>query len=85
MALALVIFVFVTRSKIGRAMDCAIRTDDAFKNQVTGAFDPETYRSLLQQNGLSEREYEDGLRGGLKRRQIISATAAGGASRLSKE
>lgn len=55
----------------------AIRTDEAFKSQVTGAFDPETYRSLLQQNGLSEREYEDGLRGGLKRRQIISATAAG--------
>lgn len=55
----------------------AIRTDDAFKSQITGAFDAETYRSLLQQNGLSEREYEDGLRTGLMRRQIISATAAG--------
>lgn len=55
----------------------AIRTDEAFKNPVTGAFDAETYRSLLQQNGLSEREYEDGLRGGLMRRQVISATAAG--------
>ncbi|MBU6373507.1 MAG: SurA N-terminal domain-containing protein [Alphaproteobacteria bacterium] len=55
----------------------AIRSNESFKSQVTGAFDAETYRSLLQQNGLSEAEFEDGLRTGLMRRQLISATAAG--------
>lgn len=55
----------------------AIRTDEAFKSQVTGGFDAETYRSLLRQNNLTEAEYETGLREGLMRRQLISAIASG--------
>jgi peptidyl-prolyl cis-trans isomerase D len=55
----------------------AIRNDQAFKSQITNAFDAGTYRSLLSQNGLSEPEYEKSLREGLKRRQLISGLAAG--------
>ncbi len=55
----------------------AIREDEAFKSQITGAFDRETFRQLLAQNGLTEADYTERLRASIGRRQLASAAVAG--------
>ncbi|MGE3302561.1 MAG: SurA N-terminal domain-containing protein [Hyphomonadaceae bacterium] len=55
----------------------AIREDPAFHNQLTGAFDKQTYADLLARNNVSTAQYENDLRGRLQRRQIALSAAAG--------
>ncbi|MDJ1008760.1 MAG: SurA N-terminal domain-containing protein [Paracoccaceae bacterium] len=53
-----------------------VRSTPAFLG-IDGAFDPESYRFALQQNGLSVRDYEASLRADLSR-QILQAGIVGG-------
>ncbi len=53
-----------------------VRRTPAFQG-IDGAFDPETYRFVLQQNDLTVREYEASLRDEISR-QILQAGLVGG-------
>lgn len=55
-----------------------VRNTPAFTG-IDGEFDPEAYRFALQQNNLSVREYEAGLRADITR-EILQAGIAGGAT-----
>lgn len=57
-----------------RAVDGEIASIDAF--QVGGKFDDATYRRLLSQQRLSERDLRDGIRGDLVRKQIVTPVLA---------
>ncbi len=54
-----------------------IQANPAFKNQVTGRFDANTYQNLLAQNGISRTLYESDLRQGMTRSQLAQALVAG--------
>ena len=58
-----------------RAVDGEIASVGAF--QQGGKFDQATYRRLLSQQRLSERELRDGLHGDLIRRQLLAPLATG--------
>lgn len=49
----------------------------AFRNEITGAFDPAAYQMLLAQNRLSRSMYETDLRGGMTRQQLAHALVTG--------
>jgi peptidyl-prolyl cis-trans isomerase D len=55
----------------------SIEETQAFRNQVTGAFDASTYRMLLAQNGLTSTLYEDDVRREMARNQLADALVAG--------
>ncbi len=57
-----------------RAIDGEIASVDAFR--VNGRFDDATYRRLLADQRLSERDLRAGLRGDLVRRQVIGPVVA---------
>lgn len=57
-----------------RAIDGEIASVDAFR--VGGRFDDATYRRILSDQRLSERDLRDGLRGDLVRRQIVTPAIA---------
>ena len=57
-----------------RAIDGEIASVDAFR--VGGKFDDATYRRILSEQRLSERDLRDGLRGDLIRRQIVTPVIA---------
>ena len=57
-----------------RAIDGEIASVDAFR--IGGKFDDATYRRILSEQRLSERDLRDGLRGDLVRRQIITPVIA---------
>lgn len=57
-----------------RAIDGEIASVDAFR--VNGKFDDATYRRILSEQRLSERDLRDGLRGDLVRRQIVTPAIA---------
>ena len=57
-----------------RAVDGEIASVDAFR--VGGKFDDATYRRILNEQRLSERDLVDGLRGDLVRRQIVTPVIA---------
>ena len=52
-----------------RAVDGGIASIDAFR--VAGKFDDATYKRLLTQNRMSERELRDGLRSDLIKKQLL--------------
>ena len=54
-----------------------IQTNPAFRNQVTGGFDANTYKTLLAQNSISRELYEADLRSGMTRTQLAQALVAG--------
>lgn len=58
-----------------RAVDGEIASVDAFR--VDGKFDPATYKRLLAEQRLSERELRDGLHGDLIRKQVVTPVLAG--------
>lgn len=58
-----------------RLVDGAIASVDAFR--VGGKFDDATFRRLLRQQGLSERELREGLRSDLMRKQMLVPVATG--------
>lgn len=58
-----------------RVVSDAVQTDTAFRNQF-GKFDRVRYRSVLASQGLSERGFEEILRGDLRRRQLASGVTA---------
>lgn len=58
-----------------RAIDGEIASVDAFR--VNGKFDPATYKRLLADQRLSERELRDGLHGDLIRKQVVTPVIAG--------
>ena len=67
-------------SKVGigvseRMIDGEIASVPAFK--VAGKFDQDTFRRILAQQRLSERELRDGLRNDLIRRQMLAPVTAG--------
>ncbi|MEO1407735.1 MAG: SurA N-terminal domain-containing protein, partial [Pseudomonadota bacterium] len=45
-----------------QALADIIRSDDNFRNQVTGEFDLDTYRRVLANNSFSQQDYEQGLK-----------------------
>ncbi len=57
-----------------RAIDGEIASVDAFR--VGGKFDDATYRRILAEQRLSERDLRNGLRGDLVRRQIVTPVIA---------
>lgn len=58
-----------------RAVDGAIASIDAFR--VGGKFDQATYERLLAQQRLPEREFRDGLRSEMIRRQLVVPAGSG--------
>ncbi len=54
-----------------------IQANPAFRNQVTGGFDANTYQSLLARNRISRSMYESDLREGMTRSQLAQALVAG--------
>ncbi|MBV8972706.1 MAG: peptidyl-prolyl cis-trans isomerase, partial [Sphingomonadaceae bacterium] len=58
-----------------RAIDGEIASVDAFR--VGGKFDQATYRRLLAEQRLSERDLRDGLRGDLIRKQVLTPVLSG--------
>ena len=58
-----------------RAVDGAIASIDAFR--LAGKFDEPTYRRLLAERRLTERELRDGLRSDLLRRQLLVPVTTG--------
>ena len=54
-----------------------VRETEAFRNPVTGAFDANTYASLLAQNRITRSFYEADLRNDMARRQLANALVAG--------
>lgn len=60
-----------------RAIDGEIASVDAFR--INGKFDQGTYRRLLADQRLSERDLRDGLRGDLVRKQLVTPVIAGAA------
>ncbi|MGI4877715.1 MAG: SurA N-terminal domain-containing protein, partial [Janthinobacterium lividum] len=58
-----------------RAVDGEIASVDAFR--VNGRFDQATYRRLLAQQRITERDLRDGLHGDLVRKQIVTPVVAG--------
>ena len=54
-----------------------IQANPAFRNQVTGAFDPNTYKTILAQNSITRPMYEADLRTGMTRSQLAQALVAG--------
>lgn len=69
---------FATKVGIGvseRMIDGEIASVPAFK--VAGKFDQDTFRRILAQQRLSERELREGLRGDLIRRQMLAPVTAG--------
>lgn len=58
-----------------RMISDAVRNDPNFRNQF-GKFDRQRYRQTLASLGMSERMYEETLRGGLARRQLAGGVAA---------
>ncbi|MBL4928593.1 SurA N-terminal domain-containing protein [Fuscibacter oryzae] len=53
-----------------------LSTNQAFQG-VSGAFDPQTYRDVLQRNNLTESEYEKGLRSDMARSLLQGAVTGG--------
>lgn len=53
------------------------RAIEAFRNPITGEFDPQTYLALLAKNGLPVSYFEDDLRRSIARDQFDGALAAG--------
>ncbi len=58
-----------------RMISDAVQNDTNFRNQF-GRFDRQRYRQRLASLGMSERMYEETLRGDLARRQLASGIAA---------
>lgn len=54
-----------------------IQAIEAFKNPVTGAFDANTYRQVLGENGFTVQSFEDNLRRELSRRKLLLAAGTG--------
>jgi peptidyl-prolyl cis-trans isomerase D len=54
-----------------------IQETAAFRNPVTGAFDANTYASMLAQNRITRSFYEAELRNDMARRQLANALVAG--------
>lgn len=54
-----------------------IQETQAFRNPVTGAFDANTYASMLAQNRITRAFYESDLRNDMARRQLANALVAG--------
>jgi peptidyl-prolyl cis-trans isomerase D len=54
-----------------------IQNIPAFKNPVTGAFDANTYRQILSENGFTVQGFEDNLRRELARRKLLLAAGTG--------
>ena len=54
-----------------------IQETPAFRNQVTGRFDANSYEALLAQNGISRSLYESDLRQGMTRSQLAQSLVAG--------
>ncbi|MEM8637023.1 MAG: SurA N-terminal domain-containing protein, partial [Pseudomonadota bacterium] len=48
-----------------QALADSIRADENFQNQVTGAFDLDTYRRVLANNNFTQAGYEQGLKDNL--------------------
>lgn len=59
------------------AVAAEVRSNPAFQNPVTGAFDPNTYKTMLQRNGLTRSAYEADLRRNMTRVQLAHALATG--------
>lgn len=55
----------------------AIRTDESFKNPLTGAFDRSTYQRILAQAGFTPAAYQRTLRASFARRQLAQTAIAG--------
>lgn len=51
---------------------------EAFRNPVTGAFDPASYQSVLRENDLTPARFERELRRETSRAQLAAAIGAGG-------
>lgn len=49
----------------------------AFFNPISGVFDKDTYLRLLQQNGLTESQFEQSLRDQIAQNEFVSGLAAG--------
>jgi peptidyl-prolyl cis-trans isomerase D len=54
-----------------------IQEDPTFVSELTGRFDPATYRRLLAENRISELDYQEDLRDALTRQQLARAFVAG--------
>lgn len=54
-----------------------IESTPAFRNEITGAFDPNTFQMLLARNRISRDLYYADLRGGMTRQQLAQALVAG--------
>ncbi len=55
-----------------------IESIDAFRNPVSGAFDPALYQSVLRENNLTPARFERELRRETARAQLAAAIGAGG-------
>jgi len=54
-----------------------IREFQAFASPFTGEFDASTYQQVLRDNQLNVTQFENDLRGDIRRQQFLTATAAG--------
>jgi peptidyl-prolyl cis-trans isomerase D len=55
----------------------AIRNDESFRNDLTGTFDQDKYKSVLANAGYTTEDYKNQLRSSFARRQLAQSAIAG--------